>query len=222
MRKTALASTLQIACMLLLGSCSSAPRPPTVDESHKRPANTAMGVDLQLCRNDLKNTRILATESGWMAQSATASLQQASARQQALAALQERAVPLVNSVFTVRFEFGSTKVAIPAEMTAALVDQAHSAPLIVLRGRTDGTTDTAAETRIARQRAFAVRDYLVAAGLDAARIRATYQPVGDPAADNTAAAGRAMNRRVEIELYRALPVTAGVAVVSTGSGSLQP
>ena len=57
MSKTAPSSTLQIACMLLLASCSSAPRPPTVDETHKRPANTAMGVDLQVCRNDLKNTQ---------------------------------------------------------------------------------------------------------------------------------------------------------------------
>jgi len=126
-------------------------------------------------------------------------------------------------VFAVRFEFGSTRVAIPAEMSAALVEEARLAPLVVLKGRTDGTTDTSAESRIARERAAAVRDYLVEAGVDASRIRATYQPAGDNVADNTEATGRAMNRRVEIEVYRAVPVTVGVAAAPTGpAASLQP
>ena len=51
-----------------------------------------------------------------------------------------------------------------------------------------------------------MRDYLVAAGVDPARIRATYQPVGDHVADNGSDSGRSLNRRVEIELYRALPI----------------
>ena len=80
---------------------------------------------------------------------------------------------------------------------------------MLLRGRTDGATDSAAESRIARERAAAVRDYLVGAGVDPDRIRATYQPAGDHAADNSSPAGQGMNRRVEIEVYRALPVAMG-------------
>jgi outer membrane protein OmpA-like peptidoglycan-associated protein len=60
----------------------------------------------------------------------------------------------------------------------------------------------------------AVRDYLVAAGVDPARIRATYQPAGDHVADNVSAGGRGLNRRVEIELYRALPVALTTAAVA--------
>jgi len=52
-----------------------------------------------------------------------------------------------------------------------------------------------------------VRDRLLAAGIEASRIRTTYQPAGDPIADNDTASGRAMNRRVEIEVYRVMPVT---------------
>lgn len=183
-----------------------------------------MAVELQVCKNDLQNTRILATESGRMAESTAATLQQLAARQQAIAALQARATaPQANSVFTVRFDFGSTRVAIPAEMSAALVEEARSAPLVVLKGRTDGTADTAAESGIARERAAAVRDYLVAAGVDTARIRATYQPAGDHEADNTSSPGRAMNRRVEIEVYRAAPVAVGVAAaLARSDGSTQP
>jgi outer membrane protein OmpA-like peptidoglycan-associated protein len=86
------------------------------------------------------------------------------------------------------------------------VAEAKSAPLVMLRGRTDGQTDTLAESRIARDRANAVRDYLVAAGIDAARIRATHQPTGDPVADNGGSSGQALNRRVEVEIYRVAPV----------------
>lgn len=207
---------LLLPWLLLLGSCSSPPKPPTVDESQKRPVNSAMAVELQVCKSDLQNTRIVATESGRMAEAATATMQQLAAREQAIAALQAHvqsstAAPQPNSVFTVRFDFGSTRVAIPAEMSAALIEEARSAPLVVLRGRTDGSMDSAAESRIARERATAVRDYLIGAGVDAARVRSTWQPAGDHAADNAAATGRAMNRRVEIEVYRAAPVGVGVA-----------
>ena len=192
-----------IPWLLLLSSCSSPPKPPTVDESSKRPANSAMAVELQVCKGDLQNTRILATESGRLAESNAATLERLAARQQALAAMQ---TPPANSVFSVRFEFGSTRVVVPADAASALIEDARSAPLVLLRGRTDGATDAPGESRIARDRANAVREYLVGAGVDPARIRATYQPAGDHAADNTSPSGKGMNRRVEIEVYRALPV----------------
>ena len=195
--------------LLLLSSCSSPPKPPTVDESQRRPVNSQTAVELQVCKNDLHNTRLLANESGRRAESTAATLANLAARQQILAAMQAPAAPPpipVNSVFTVRFEFASTQVVIPADAAAALIADARTAPLVLLRGRTDGAIDTLAEGRIARDRAAAVRDYLVAAGVDPARIRATYQPVGDHVADNGSATGRDLNRRVEIELYRVLPI----------------
>lgn len=221
MNKALILTPLLMPWLFVLGSCGSPPKPPTVDESQKRPVNSAMAVELQVCKSDLQNTRILATESGRMAEVAAATVQQLAARQQAIGALQARAAaPQANSVFTVRFDFGSTRVAIPAEMSAALIDEARSAPLVVLRGRTDGSTDSMPESRIARERATAVRDYLVGAGVDAGRIRGTWQPTGDHVADNAAAIGRSMNRRVEIEVYRAAPV--GVAVAATTAGAAAP
>ena len=193
-----------IPMMLVLGSCGSPPKPPTVDESLKRPANSAMAVELQVCKSDLQNTRIVATESGRLAETAAATLERVSARQQVIVAM--ASAPQANSVFTIRFDFGSTRVVVPADSASALIDNARAAPLVLLRGRTDGAIDSTTESRIARERAAAVRDYLVGAGVDPARIRATYQPVGDFAADNSSLAGRGMNRRVEIEVYRSLPV----------------
>ena len=200
-----------IPLLLVLGSCGSPPKPPTVDESNKRPANSAMAVDLQACKSDLQNTRIVATESSRLAESAAATLARVSAQQQAIAAAQMAAPSAspANSVFTIRFGFGSTRVVVPADIASALVESARTAPLVLLRGRTDGSTDSAAESRIARERAAAVREYLVSAGVDAARVRATYQPAGDRASDNSSPAGQGLNRRVEIEVYRALPVAMG-------------
>ena len=197
-----------IPWLLVLASCSSPPKPPTVDDTQKRPVNSQMAVELQVCKNDLQNTRLMATESGRVAETTAATLANLAARQQILAAMQGPAgqQPKANSVFTVRFDFGSTRVVIPTDVAANLVDDAKASPLVMLRGRTDGSSDAPAESRIARDRAAAVRDYLVAAGVDPARIRATYQPAGDHVADNVSAGGRGLNRRVEIEMYRALPV----------------
>lgn len=200
-----------IPLVLVLGSCGSPPKPPTVDESTRRPVNSAMAVDLQICKGELQNTRILANESGRMAAHATATLERVAAGQRAIAALQA-ALPAAaqgNAVFTIRFDFGSTHVVVPADMAASVIESARSAPLVLLRGRTDGVTDSPTESRIARERAVAVRQYLVSAGVDPTRIRATYQPAGDHAADNTSPTGQGMNRRVEVEVYRALPVAMG-------------
>jgi outer membrane protein OmpA-like peptidoglycan-associated protein len=194
--------------LALLASCSSPPKPPTVDESRKRPVNTAVAVDLQVCKNDLQNTRLLATESTTLAQASAATLASVSAHQQALVSLQRRdqPPPQANSVYTVQFEYGSSRVDLALNSATVLIDEAKAAPLVLLRGRTDGDADTPAEARIARQRAEAVKAYLVAAGVDPSRIRSTYQPVGDHVAANDSAAGRTLNRRVEIEVYRANPV----------------
>ena len=205
-----------IPWLLVLASCSSPPKPPTVDDSQKRPVNSQMAVELQVCKNDLQNTRLMATESGRVAETTAATLANLAARQQILAAMQGAPgqQPKANSVFTVRFDFGSTRVVIPSDVAATLVEDAKASPLVMLRGRTDGTSDAPTESRIARDRAAAVRDYLVAAGVDPARIRATYQPAGDHVADNVCAGGRGLNRRVEIELYRALPVALTTAAVA--------
>ena len=53
-----------------------------------------------------------------------------------------------------------------------------------------------------------MRDYLIAAGVDPARMRATHQPSGDHLADNSSQRGRNLNRRVEIEVYRVTPASA--------------
>lgn len=196
--------TFGASLIAMLSACSTPPKPPTVDESQKRPANAQLAVELQVCKNDLQNTRIQATESDRLAETTAATLAHMAARQQLLTTIQEKV--MANRVHTVHFAFNSTRVSIPSTEAAALVDESKAAPLVVLRGRTDGLSDSSTESRIAQARAIAVRDYLIAAGVDPTRIRATHQPSGDHVADNRNPQGRQLNRRVEIEVYRALPL----------------
>lgn len=202
--RIALTSLIPMAVALIVG-CSSPPKPPTVDASQRRPANRPIAVELQSCRNELQNTRLLVLETGRAAQTSAATLAQLAAQRAAIGEPPSATSAPGNAVVTLRFGLGSTHVDLPAEQRAALVEAAKAAPLVLLRGRTDGERDNLADSRLARERAAAVRDVLVAAGVDPARIRATYQPVGDGVADNLSAGGRALNRRVEVELYRELP-----------------
>lgn len=195
---------LTLTSLALLGACSSPPKPPIVDESQKRPANAQIAVELQVCKNELQNTRIQANESSRLAETTSATLAHMAARQQLMASIQEKVQ--ANSVHIVHFGFNSTLVSIPTEDASTMVEEAKAAPLVVLRGRTDGTSDSSAESRIAQARANAVRDYLIAAGVDAARIRTTHQPSGDHRSDKSSQRGRNLNRRVEIEVYRVSPV----------------
>ena len=213
MRTTMLVSVLSST---LLAACGSPPKPPTVDESTKRPANSAMAVELQVCTNDLQNERLLATEARRLATSTLAALANLSARQQALASMQAPSPPPPsgNSVYTVRFEFASSRIDLPAEAAKVLVNEAKDAPLVLVRGRTDGASEAIAESRMARDRANAVRDYLVAAGVEPSRIRATYQPVGDHVVDNDSPTGRSLNRRVEVEIYRVAPTAVAWRLLS--------
>ena len=205
------ASLIVIAMSLALGSCSSPPKPPSIDESLKRPANAAVAVELQVCKSELQNTRILVSETSRLAESASHNATEMAARlalqQQALAARPAAAAAAntANAVYTVHFAFGSAQVTVPEPGASQLIEQARTASLVMLRGRTDGTAESPSENRIARDRAAAVRAYLVQSGVEPARIRTTWQPVGDHAADNGEPSGRDLNRRVEIELYRLPP-----------------
>jgi outer membrane protein OmpA-like peptidoglycan-associated protein len=192
--------------LLALSSCGSPPKPPTVDESRKHPVNSAQAVELQVCKTDLQNTRLLASETTRFAESASATATRLALQQQVLTS-RTAALEVGNSVYSVRFDFGSSEVAIPASDKTALIEHARAAAFLMLRGRTDGSVESAAESRIARDRALAVRTLLVQSGIEPTKIRATWQAVGDAAGDNDTPIGRTLNRRVEIELYRVAPQT---------------
>jgi outer membrane protein OmpA-like peptidoglycan-associated protein len=195
--------------LVLASSCGSPPKPPTVDPAQKRPANATEALDLQACRSELHNTRIVVSETTRLAETASATATRLALLQQT-PPVKPTPPDMSNVIHTVHFAFGSVEVKVPEPSASRLVEEARGAALIALRGRTDGEVEAPAESRVARQRAAAVRDWLIQAGVDPARIRTTWQPIGDHIASNLSTDGRAMNRRVEIELYRSAPKLAAI------------
>ena len=128
---------MQIPLLLMLGSCGSPPKPPSVNESLKRPANSAAAVDLQACKTDLHNLRIVAHESDRAAEATAADLARLVALQQAIAARQmpkqaaastAATAEVANRLFTIHFDFGSSRVVVPPDTAAALIESARAAP----------------------------------------------------------------------------------------------
>jgi outer membrane protein OmpA-like peptidoglycan-associated protein len=66
-----------------------------------------------------------------------------------------------------------------------------------LVGHTDGQAGPAVNLPLSQRRAAAVRGWLVAQGIEAARLAAEGRGQAEPIADNGTEAGRALNRRVE-------------------------
>jgi len=66
-------------------------------------------------------------------------------------------------------------------------------------GHTDSTGNENLNMRLSLRRAKSVKSYLVKQGVDAGRITTMGKGSANPIADNETKAGRALNRRVEID-----------------------
>jgi OOP family OmpA-OmpF porin len=71
---------------------------------------------------------------------------------------------------------------------------------VSITGHTDNAGSAASNQTLSERRAQAVKDYLVSKGVDGSKISVSGQGASNPVADNSTAAGRAQNRRVEIEV----------------------
>ncbi|MNY56431.1 putative lipoprotein YiaD precursor [compost metagenome] len=70
-----------------------------------------------------------------------------------------------------------------------------------LAGHTDNTGSMALNLRLSKERAEAIKAYLVSQGANASRIEATGYGPNQPIASNKTAEGRQKNRRVEFTLF---------------------
>lgn len=69
----------------------------------------------------------------------------------------------------------------------------------VIEGHTDSNGSAEHNQRLSQRRALAVRDYLIAQGIDGSRLSARGLGESEPVADNSTAEGRAQNRRVVLK-----------------------
>jgi outer membrane protein OmpA-like peptidoglycan-associated protein len=108
---------------------------------------------------------------------------------------------LVVNMADVLFETNRYALSQEAQLKLAKLSgiiQAHPGLNLAIEGYTDTTGTPDYNLKLSQQRADAVHDFLVSQGLSADTITAKGLGQADPVADNGTAAGRKLNRRVEI------------------------
>lgn len=103
----------------------------------------------------------------------------------------------------VNFEFDSAKL---TPESTVILDQAAAAlnktpgKKVQVAGHTDSVGSNVYNQKLSQARAKTVRDYLVAQGVDAARLSSAGFGEEKPVADNSTDEGRSKNRRVELDI----------------------
>ena len=94
------------------------------------------------------------------------------------------------------------EVQVDEAILESLSQAARAANRIYLHGHTDAYVASEAGTELAIQRAVEVRRLLISLKAEPKRIRMFYRGAGDFVANNSTPEGKALNRRVEIELRK--------------------
>jgi OOP family OmpA-OmpF porin len=101
------------------------------------------------------------------------------------------------------FDFAKSNLKPDAQAKLSdLVDKTKGVNLevIIATGHTDSVGNAAANQRLSIRRADAVKNFLVSKGIEQNRVYTEGKGSTAPVADNATAAGRAKNRRVEVEV----------------------
>jgi outer membrane protein OmpA-like peptidoglycan-associated protein len=100
------------------------------------------------------------------------------------------------------FADNSSAVRMDDRLLRALCAAVRSAKRIFLHGHTDAFAASQTGTELAIRRAVEVKRLLISLNVDPQRIRLLYRGAGNFVANNSTPEGKAMNRRVEIELRK--------------------
>lgn len=103
-------------------------------------------------------------------------------------------------VIRVFHEFARTDFEPSPEVAQALRMAVRDVDSVLVRGRTDSATPDAINRLIAIERAVKARAWLVANGVPATKITTRFSSSGLFLADNSTQEGKALNRRVEIDI----------------------
>jgi outer membrane protein OmpA-like peptidoglycan-associated protein len=117
----------------------------------------------------------------------------------------ERALADLLTGSSIEFATGQATIsAVSASRLDSIARAASACPgTLRIEGHTDNTGSAALNDSLSQRRAEAVRDALIVRGVDASRLAAQGFGSREPKADNRSASGRALNRRIEIEVVRA-------------------
>ncbi|MGB8324992.1 MAG: OmpA family protein [Candidatus Acidiferrum sp.] len=176
-------------------------------ESDAAAARSAAAADAAAAKSQTERAALQAKEQAARdeaarAQAATLALR-AQLLQQLNDVLQTTDTPrgLVVNMADVLFETGKYALSQDAKLKLAKLSgiiQAHPGLNLGIEGHTDTTGTAEFNLKLSQQRADTVREFLIAQGLGADTITAIGMGQDNPVADNSTAAGRQKNRRVEI------------------------
>jgi outer membrane protein OmpA-like peptidoglycan-associated protein len=102
----------------------------------------------------------------------------------------------------IKFGDNSATVHVDDALLGALGNTVRAANRIYLHGHTDAFVASDAGTQLAIRRAVEVRSLLISLNVEPQRMRMFYRGAGNFVANNSTADGKALNRRVEIELRK--------------------
>lgn len=105
----------------------------------------------------------------------------------------------------VNFEFNSTKLlpeSYPILFYAVQSLIQNPELKVEIQGYTDNIGSEKLNKQLSERRALAVRDYLIARGIDKERLQTIGFGEANPVADNKTADGRALNRRIEFKIIK--------------------
>lgn len=188
-RPWAAASAAGLA-LWLAGCGASAPTLPTVDESTRRPVNSAIAVELQGCRAETSTLRQSLHE-----------LQSSMGRAASCLPTRTRAAGAPSAAQRVVFvyEMGHSRLELDEPTRQALREAAVGAEIIHIHGRSDALQEAPIETQMARLRAEAAAATLVQLGIPQEKLRVTWLGLADM---RVAAHER---RRVEVDFIGHAP-----------------
>ena len=105
----------------------------------------------------------------------------------------------ISSMVMVSFPDSSTTFQPPVDV-AAVLDDARTASMIYINGRTSTNRPSARDEALALKRALSARKYLVDRGVSPLKVMVNGASAADYVTENITPEGRYQNQRVEIEL----------------------
>lgn len=107
------------------------------------------------------------------------------------------------------------------DRAATIIQQVPDMELMII-GHTDNQASNAYNMNLSRERAEAVKEYLVSKGVDASKLTTKGMGETDPIADNSTEQGRFRNRRIEFTVYDESALNSGSITNNTIDPDLNP
>jgi hypothetical protein len=222
-----------IASFILAGCNATQPTLPVVDDTHRKPVNSAAAIELQTYRAQASLLRQRLEAGGSVAPQAC---ELPAAGAASGAAPMKPALPLAGAGagagagasagqaapirrVVLSFERGQTRLELDDDARRTMRAAAEQSEWVHVQGRSDAAQETPAETQIARRRAENVAQALVQAGVPATKLRMSWLGMADSNASVMAAANGADGaarpragapftdaRRVEVDFVERAPV----------------